>query len=495
MEPLAVGAATELRKRDQLARKVAGDRIVVDTVGLDSLALALAQVCITELGLDDQGRQTIARWAETWWQWRDGHHRPLEDEEVRARLWGLLRRIDLEVWNPRKEKREVRPLDPKTPTVSGVADAMTSICDRIGTTDEVPCALSGYDGPPSTGIAVVRNGLLELSTGKLYAPTPRLFATAGAAVDYDPDAECPTWETFLESIFADDDGVDRDTIRLVRQVFGWLLAGDTTRHTIPLVIGPPRSGKSTMMSILRSLLGEGNVCAPPLASLAESRFGLAPLLGKTAAIIPDARLGTRADQAAVAGLLLMVSGRDPVEIDRKGQKAINARLGCRLLIVTNELPRIADASGALSSRFLVISTRRSFLGHEDRGLEDRLRAELPGIMRWAIDGWKDLEAHGWTRPASNKEMLDELDRLGSPTKAFIADRLEVRPGAECTIDVLYREWEAWCREAGRREAGTVQNFARDLRAALPAGVKVSRPRTDGDRRTTMYVGLAVASTW
>lgn len=486
-----MSAVAELRKRSR-AWKVTGDRIVVDTGAVDSLSVGLAEVSLAEIGIDAAGRQTLARWAESWWLHVDGHHRYVEDEEMRARLWRVLRRVDVEFYCARTEKKKRKPLDPKSPTISNVVDAMTSVCDRIGATDEVPCALSGYDGPAPRGVAVVRNGLLELSTGRLHPSTPRLFATSGAAVDYDPNAECPHWERFLVSIFTDEDGTDHEAIRLLRQIFGWLLAGDTTRHAIPIIIGPPRSGKSTAMTLLRAMLGEGNVCAPPLASLAESRFGLAPLLGKTAAIIPDARLGNRADQAAVAGLLLMVSGRDAVEIDRKGQKAINARLGCRLLIVTNELPRISDASGALSSRFLVVETRRSFLGVEDLGLEDRLRAELSGIMRWSIDGWRDLESNGWTRPKRSQEMIDELDRLGSPTKAFIADRLVVQPGVETTINALYREWIRWCEHNGRKEAGTVQTFGRDMRAASPAGVKVTRPRSEGAQgRETTYVGLGV----
>ncbi len=440
------------------------------------------------LGLDVRGRQTIARWTGSWWRWHDGHHRAIEDEAARAELWTTLRRIDVETIDD-EGKVSRKPLAVTSRGVSEAADAMMAVCDRIEATAELPFALPGYDGPAARSVAIVRNGLLELATGTLHAPSPRLFATAGAAVDYDPTATCPEWLRFLEQIFSDEDGIDHETVRLARQVFGWLVAGDTTRHAIPLVIGPTRSGKSTMMTVLRELLSAGNVCAPPLASLAESRFGLAPLLGKTAAIIPDARLGSRADQAAVAGLLLAASGHDTVSIDRKGRDAVEARLRCRIVVVTNELPRISDASDALAGRFLVVETRNSFLGREDLGLEERLRAELPGVLRWALEGWHDLVADGWVRPRRAQEALDELDRLGSPIKAFVADRLVVAPGAESAIDVLYREWCSWCDDAGRKEHGTTQTFARDLRAAVP-GVKVRQPRTDAGR-IRMYAGLGV----
>ncbi len=121
-------------------------------------------------------------------------------------------------------------------------------------------------------------------------------------------------------------------------------------------------------------------------------------------------------------------------------------------------------------------------------------AELPGILRWAVDGWRDLEANGWTRPARTRDTIEELERLGSPVKAFIADRLSVANGAETSVDVLYREWSLWCDSAGRKEHGTTETFGRDLRAALPAGVRKVRRRVSEsttDRRQVVYVGLGL----
>lgn len=472
---------------DRVARTRAPDSIVVDSAE----PLPLARRWMRELGTDERGRPLVVRWAGAWWRWRDGHHRALDDEALRADLWRFLDRVEVETIDG-DGNENCRPLAASSRRVSEVADALIAVAPSVEATATMPHPLPGYAGPDPARIAIVRNGLLELSSGDLHEPSPLLFATAGAAVDYDPDAVCPAWSAFLEQIFTDpdcgDDGIDRESIRLAQQIFGWMTAGDTTRHKIPLFVGPQRSGKSTMMALLRALLGEGNVCAPPLSSLAESRFGLAPLIGKSAAIIPDARLGSKADQATVAGLLLAASGQDTISIDRKGRDAIEARLRCRVIIVTNELPRIGDSSGALTGRFLIVETRRSFLGREDLGLEARLRAELPGVLRWALDGWRDLEANGWAQPASAGQMLEELVRLGSPVQAFIDDRLVLDPAHETAIDVLYTEWRRWCDDNGRKEPGNKQTFARDLRAALPA---VRVVRRGNQERVRMYAGLGV----
>ena len=122
---------------------------------------------------------------------------------------------------------------------------------------------------------------------------------------------------------------------------------------------------------------------PDIMGLATN-FGIAPLIGKSLAIIGDARLSSRADQAAITERLLSISGEDNLTIDRKFLPAWTGRLGVRFLIMTNELPRLADASGALASRFIVLMMQNSFYGREDRGLKNRLLIELPGILNWAL---------------------------------------------------------------------------------------------------------------
>ena len=95
-----------------------------------------------------------------------------------------------------------------------------------------------------------------------------------------------------------------------------MLSADTSQQKMLLIVGPKRSGKGTIGRVLQALLGHSNVVGPTLASL-QTNFGLAPLIGKPLAIISDARLGGRSDQASIAERLLSISGEDAVTIDRK----------------------------------------------------------------------------------------------------------------------------------------------------------------------------------
>jgi len=226
-----------------------------------------------------------------------------------------------------------------------------------------------------------------------------------------------------------------------------------------------------------------------LASLAEN-FGLATLIGKRAAIISDARLGGRTDQHIIAERLLSISGEDTLTIDRKYREPWTGRLPVRFLVLSNELPRLADASGALSSRFILITMQRSFYGQEDLGLGDRLLQELPGILNWSLAGLERLNRRGhFIPPKSSAEALQELEDLTSPIGAFIREHCVIAPDKMAYVEEMYSRWQSWC-SGNNRLPGTAQTFGRDLRAAV-SGLTIVRPRGAESERKRVYRGIGL----
>jgi putative DNA primase/helicase len=159
------------------------------------------------------------------------------------------------------------------------------------------------------------------------------------------------------------------------------------------LVGLIRSGKGTILRILNALIGEDNAATPTLDHLGTN-FGLQPLIGKTAAIIGDARIDERTNMAAMVSRLLGISGQDKQTIDRKRMPPWVGYLSTRFTIACNVIPEFKDSSDALMKRIILLSFRQSFCGREDIDLEKRLLGELPGILRWAIDGWHRLQQRG-----------------------------------------------------------------------------------------------------
>jgi putative DNA primase/helicase len=437
---------------------------------------------LLEVEFSADGSPTLCRHRGVFYAWNGTAFPEVTDAEIRAQIYGFLDQCVVTVTDPKTGKSEDVPVRPNARIVNDVADALRAAAllpDAVA----APAWLDDTKEPEPGESMACANGLLHLPTLELLPHSPAFFTQNALDYAYDPAAPRPvSWLAFLSQLWPE----DAESIATLREIFGYCLAADTSQQKAFLVVGPKRSGKGTIARVLARLVGSDNTVAPALAGLGTN-FGLQPLIGRRVAIVSDARLGGRADQSVIAERLLSITGEDAITIDRKYREPWTGKLGVRFLVLTNELPRLADASGALASRFIVLVLTESFYGREDRGLTDKLLPELPGILNWSIGGWRRLRRRGhFLQPASARDAIDDLDALGSPVGAFVRARCEVGAGKRENVNKVFREWRDWCDGQGRDKPGTAQTFGRDLRAAVP-GLRV-RQKKNGDR---FYEGVGL----
>ena len=329
------------------------------------------------------------------------------------------------------------------------------------------------------------NGLLHLPTRRLRPHTSNFFNHHSLSFAYDPECGPPRrWLAFLDELWGD----DPSSIDALQETMGYLLGGGTRQQKMFLLVGPKRSGKGTIGRVLTGLLGKHNFASPTLASL-STNFGLSPLIGKPLALISDARLSGRSDNSIVVERLLSISGEDSLTIDRKYREPWTGRLPTRLLVMTNELPRLADVSGALASRFIVFALTKSFYGRENPKLTDELLTEAPAIFNWALDGLDRLNQRGhFVNPETGANAIQQLEDLSSPVATFVRDNCELGQERRTSVASLWTTWKTWCESEGRKP-GSKAGFGRDLQAAVP-GVKKTRPLKGGSR-PYIYEGIGL----
>ena len=420
--------------------------------------------------------RTLHHHAGVFYEWSGTCYPPADNAAIRAEVYDFLEKA---------QRPNGKPFQPTSHKVNNVLDALRAESNVSSTTVAPPAWLEYTPDLPPHEIIACSNGLLHLPTRELMPATPAFFSHNAVDFAFDPKAPSPCrWLTFLDELWSQDQE-SKDTLQ---ELFGYFLTSDTRQQKVAMIVGPKRSGKGTTARVLTQVLCQANVCAPTLASLSQN-FGLAPLIGKQLAIISDARLGSRSDQHAIVERLLSVSGEDGITVDRKYLPAWTGQLPARFLLLTNELPRLADASGALASRFIVLTLSESFYGREDPALTDRLLHELPGIFNWSLDGWGRLQERGhFEQPKSSQESILELEDLSSPVGAFVRERCVIDPTEEVSCDVLYSRWRTWCEDHGRTHPGTTQSFGRDLRAVVPS-LRRGQKRQDDGSRPGFYYGI------
>jgi putative DNA primase/helicase len=416
---------------------------------------------------------TLHCWSGSWWEWCITHWAEIEERHVRARLYRFTENavyVDakggLVSWAPTRRR------------IGDLLEALAAIT-ILPQDFTQPCWL---DSRVSGQVIAVANGLLDIDSRKLYPHTPQYFSTVSVPFRYDPEAPEPhRFLEFLNELWPQ----EPEAIGALGEWCGYVISGRTNLQKMLLMIGPTRSGKGVIARILTALIGKPNVCGPTLSSFA-GEFGLAPLLSKSLAIVSDVRFGGKNGNTVVERLL-SISGEDTLTINRKYHEQVNTKMPTRMHLISNEMPRLTDASGAIIGRFVVLLLSRSWLGKEDHELEQRICEQLPGILNWALEGLARLNSNDgrFTRVPGAEEAIIAMRDLSSPVAAFVRERCVLKPELQIEPDEIYAVYKTWCEENEYPRASK-HVFGRDLRAACSS---VSKRRLGDTKRVHVYVGI------
>lgn len=299
----------------------------------------------------------------------------------------------------------------------------------------------------------VENGTLDLSTMELRRHDPADMVTKLAPVEFDPDARCAKWESFVESVFPG----DLDTLLYARKFFGMCLAGDTSNELVHFAGYATRSGKGTMINSITAMLGvgySGYAChVKPETLMASSRTGAAA--SEDVAVMRGARLvatsepsqGARLDESFVK----QVSGGDPITARKLYGSVFTFPPTFNVIVSANSAPRIADMSLFESGRVRVIPFDRHFdEGERDTSLKAAFATPeaRSAILNWCLSGLVDYRASGLTPSAAitarTGEYRDDSDKFGQ----FMDDVLEPLEGSRERARDVYGEFTEWCGEFG-----------------------------------------------
>jgi P4 family phage/plasmid primase-like protien len=337
------------------------------------------------------------------------------------------------------------------------------------------------DGRVADAVVSFANGLLEIGQHRLIAHSPLFFNQTSVPFDYDASAPQPQrWLKFLHDLWPN----EPDAIAVLQQWFGYVISGRTDLHKIMLMVGPTRGGKGVIARVLIALLGRKNVAGPTLNSLG-GEFGLAPLIGKSLAVISDARFAGR-DASVVVERLLSISGEDTLTVNRKYRDQWTGKLPSRLHVLSNELPKLGDASTAIVGRIILLLLSHSWLNKEDHTLEPALHAELSGILNWALTGLQQLtieNGNAFTRLASADQAITAMRDLASPVAAFVREQCELGADLRIAVDDLYAASSNKVRSARAHVSSVTPRRHPGARAAAARGHAI--PAAGAVRRRQM----------
>lgn len=294
----------------------------------------------------------------------------------------------------------------------------------------------------------LRNGLFNLDTMQLEPHNPDLYLTTQLDFDYDEDAECPTFRRYLRTslVLPDTDKTDEKLLLLLQEALGYSLTANTSLKAAFWLVGKPDSGKSTLISFIRAMLGSLHTTID-LNQLATNRFMLANIAGKRAVTFTEARVNSVLPDDIFKSI---VGGSDEIYADVKNRDAITFVPKAKFWWGMNDMPRVTDRSGAVFNRLHAIPFNRS-IPHDQRiaNLGSLLQQERAGVFVWALAGYKRLMRAGAFTRVEQSERAKEDYRLSNDTEqTFVNEMCNINPTGSISANALYNSYRNWCADNG-----------------------------------------------
>ena len=291
------------------------------------------------------------------------------------------------------------------------------------------------------------NGTIDLQTGQLRQHRREDLLTKIAGCEFDPSAPCPTWEKFLDRMFAG----DRELIGFVQRSSGYTLTGSTREQVLFLLYGIGANGKSTLLETERSVLGDYSMQTDFTTFLERRSEGprndLARLRGARMVTATE----TEAGRAMAESIVKQLSGGDTVAARFLYHEIFEFVPQFKLFLATNHKPVIRGNDWGIWRRIRLVPCVVTIPPEErDRDLPAKLKAEKAGILAWMVRGGQEWQQVGLREPkvvvAATENYRNEMDVLGDFLAACCVQRVNARVS---TAD-LYTAYKLWCEENGER---------------------------------------------
>jgi P4 family phage/plasmid primase-like protien len=320
----------------------------------------------------------------------------------------------------------------------------------------------------------LQNGIFNIDDMTMEDHNPKLFFVNQLDFEYIPSAKCPNFERFLHTSLVTDGTTqtDEEMILFLQEALAYSMTARTDLKASFWLYGKPDSGKSTLLSFIRSLMGNlhGTI---DLNSLGGNRFMLSEIIGRRVVTFSEADQGVMLPDGLYKAL---VGGTDEIFADVKNKPGVTFVPEAKLWWAMNNAPRTTDRSGATINRLKpILFTRSVPKDQRIKDLDRILASEVSGVFNWLLAGYQRLIHQGrFTEPKASTAWLEDYKIREDTELSFSLEVLNLSPNLSIQSSELYSAYRDWCDKNGFKSKN-INQFSLDAeRLGLEKYVKNGR---------------------
>ncbi len=305
------------------------------------------------------------------------------------------------------------------------------------------------------------SGTLDLQTGGVWNHRFEDHVTRVTMAGYNPTATCPRWDAFLAEV------IPNEEVRsFMQRSVGLTLTDITSEQCLWFLYGLGRNGKTTFLNAIRAVLGDYAAAVPASTLMVKAhgddkRNDVARLRGARFVAANEAEDGQQMAEA----LIKQLTGEDPITVRFLYAEFFEFKPTFKIFLAANHKPAIRGQDIAMWRRIHVVPFTQTIpLDKVDKTLPAALAAEAPGILNWAIAGFKAWQEGGLQPPKEVTEATEAYKDESDPLGEFFDEYTVKDPKRSVLARDIYKSYLAWVESTGVRFPMTQQMLGRQLQA-------------------------------
>jgi putative DNA primase/helicase len=344
------------------------------------------------------------------------------------------------------------------------------------------------------------NGVVELDgeNVRLRPPVPRDYITLSTGVDYEIPSSFATekWQEYLNTFIP-----DSELQKITQIILGHCIVGGNPEKIMIVLKGGTNTGKSTMISCIQSAMGDyAQTVGAQMLGLKAFNDDLYRALNSRFVVCSEFSEEDRLNAAVVKRV---TGGSDEVSISIKySMESLVGIPQFKVVLATNETPRITGADKALEQRLRTIPFDVQ-PKHIDKTAANVLRRVCgTAVLKWLVDGYVEYRRLGFLPThqlieEATEEFMAELDDISN----FVANWLvkvdspnhSQEPEWCVARAQMYQHYLLYCEKSGIMQKDRLTPHMLTKRLA-GLGIPGSKDmRSIGNRKARWWYGVKLTT--
>lgn len=300
-------------------------------------------------------------------------------------------------------------------------------------------------------------GTVDLHTGNIRQHDPADMITRVSTIEYDAAATCPVFMGFITWAMCGDTAV----VEYLQRFVGYCLTGKTTEQKLVFMYGLGKNGKTTLINVIQELLGDYSSNADTTLIMKSNNGSdgnrlsmLAGIRGARAVTLSEVNDGQQLDAAAIKSF----TGGDAITCRHLYEGFFSYTPQAKLIGFGNYNPHVRDTDHGIWRRIDLVPFRATCADEDTDGdLPNKLRAELPGILAWAVRGCLDWQRIGLAAPDAIRSATNEYRQAEDIFASWLGECCGVSPHRTAVSTPLlesFKEFSGW-RSTSHKKFGNM----------------------------------------